>query len=536
MKAGGDFRVRQINVFDGGAGPAKGFIGFNDSVTGNTQANVLLGRSSFSNAPLVNGPFTVSYREYDVFLQDDWKVSPRLTLNLGLRWDLFTNPYERHNRQGNFDFATGTIIVATDEEKNLVHDDHNNFGPRIGFAYAIDDGRNLVVRGGWGLLYFFDATNTPPLIKNPPNGVPFAGRTDNTFSPTLSTGPPNQVPNTETVNLTDFATYQFVDPNNRTPYVQQYNLTLQYQFAKTWVLDVGYQGASTKKLLATRNLGNNGNGLGLARSSNGTILGALKATENRGSSTYNSLQVRVEKRLSAGLTMIHAYTWSHTIDETAGDFGAIADARGEFGGPQNPLCLRCEKGNSSFDLRHKYTNSIVWDIPFGKGRRFIDTTGTVNKIVSGFEVSFFTTWQSGVPFSVVMDNNNQVRPEIIGDPTANIPPGLYYNPRAFAPASQRVVNLAGKTITYGGAGRNILRGPTRFNVDGALYKNTALSERVSLQLGIQMFNLFNNVQRVVPNNALRFLANGEVDFSNRPGEIFNAYPQRQGQLKLKLIF
>lgn len=535
-KAGADYRVRQQNFFDGGAGPAKGFIGFDDSVTGNTQANVLLGRSSFSNAPLQNGPFTISYHEYDVFVQDDWKVSPRLTLNLGMRWDLLTNPYERHNRQGNYSFETHTIIEATDDERNLVGDDHNNFGPRIGFAYAVDQDRKLVVRGGWGLLYFYDATNTPPLVKNPPNGVPFAGRTDNTFAPTLSTGPPAQVPNNDPVNLTSFATYVFVDPNNKTPYTQQYNLTVQYQFAHTWVIDVGYQGASIKKLLATRNLGNDGNGLGLATDQNGAVLGQLKAYEYRAASSYNSLQVRVEKRLSAGLSMIHAYAWSHSLDETAGDFGAIADARGQLGGPQNPLCFKCEKGDSSFDVRHKYTNAIVWDIPFGKGHRFFDTTGAVNKIVSGLEASFFTTWQSGIPFSVVLDSNNQIRPDLRGDPTANIPDGLFYNPNAFAPPSQKVLNLTGKEIIFGGAARNLLRGPQRFNVDGALYKNTNFGERVQLQLGVQFFNLLNNVQRVVPNNTIRFNADGTVDFSNNPGQIFNAYPQRQGQLKVKLIF
>lgn len=507
----------------------------------------MLGRSSFSNAPLQNGPFTISYHEYDFFVQDDWKVSPRLTLNLGLRWDLFTNPYERHNRQGNYSFETRTIIEASDDERNLVEDDHNNFGPRIGFAYAVDKDRNLVVRGGWGLLYFFDATNTPPLVKNPPNGVPFAGRTDNTFAPTLSTGPPAQTANTDPVNLTSFATYSFVDPNNKTPYVQQYNLTVQYQFARTWVLDVGYQGASTKKLIATRNLGNDGNGLGLAKDAAGNVLGQLKAYENRAAATYNSLQVRLEKRLSAGLTMIHAYTWSHALDETAGDFGAIADARGQFGGPQNPLCIRCEKGNSSFDVRHKYTNSIVWDLPLGKGHRFFDTSGAVNKIFEGFELSFFTIWQSGVPFSVVLDSNNQIRPDLIGDPTKNIPAGLFYNPNAFAPASQKVTNLAGKVITFGNAGRNILRGPQRFNVDGSLYKNTKLGERVQLQLGVQFFNLLNNVQKVVPDNTLKYIMIADPNMPDKlitildiindsPGQILNAYPQRQGQLKVKLIF
>src|SRR5262249_9348470 len=115
-KAGADFRRRRNNIFDGGSGPAKGFLGFSASDTGNAQANILLGRSAFSNAPLVNGPFTIYRNEYDLFVQDDWKVSPRLTLNLGLRWDLLANPYEKKNRFGNYDFKTRTILEASDKE------------------------------------------------------------------------------------------------------------------------------------------------------------------------------------------------------------------------------------------------------------------------------------------------------------------------------------------------------------------------------------------------------------------------------------
>src|SRR5262249_35489499 len=215
----------------------KGFIGFDDSGTGNAQANILLGRSAFSNAPLVNGPFTISRHEYDVFIQDDWKVSSRLTLNLGLRWDLFTPPTERFNRFGNYSFATRTIIEAGPSDPSLVNTDYRNFGPRIGFAYAVGKESKVVIRGGWGILYFFDATNESPLAKNPPNAVPFAGRTSNPGGKpvSLSTGPPVQEPNTDPVNLTGFATYIFQDPNAKTPYTQQYNLSPHSQRASTWV-------------------------------------------------------------------------------------------------------------------------------------------------------------------------------------------------------------------------------------------------------------------------------------------------------------
>jgi hypothetical protein len=537
FKTGADARFRQINLFDGGAGPAKGFIGFDDSVTGNAQANILLGRSGFSNAPLVNGPFTISRHEYDLFVQDDWKVSSRLTLNLGLRWDLFTPSTERFNRFGNYSFATRTIIEAGSSDSSLINTDYHNVGPRIGFAYAVGKESKLVIRGGWGLLYFFDATNESPLSKNPPNAVPFAGTTSNPGGKpvSLSTGPPVQAPNNDPINLVNFATYIYQDPNAKTPYTEQYNLGVQWQIAPTWVLDVGYQGSQTKHLLATRNLGNNNNGLGLATDSKGNLLGALKAYENRAAASYNSLQVRLEKRFNRGLSMINAYSWSHALDETAGDFGAIADARGDLGGPQNPLCFKCEKGTSSFDVRHLFTSAVVYDLPVGKGRRFLDKGGASDKVFGGWQVNFITIWESGLPYSVVLASDGTLRPELIGDPNANIPPGLFFNPNAFGPPAEHVTNLAGKVITYGSEGRNILRGPRRFNTDFSLFKNTSIGEHVKLQLGLEFFNLFNNVQRVVPQPAINFV-NGKVDFGNSPGQIFNAYPPREGQLRAKIIF
>jgi len=547
IRAGGEVRFRQVNAFDGGrTGPAKGFLGFDGGTggaTGNAQANMLLGIAGFSAAPQVNGPFTLSSHEYSAFVHDDWKVSPRLTLNLGLRYDLFTNPFERHNRFGNYDFASQRILLASDDDRNLVSDDHNNFGPRIGFAYAVDNDRNIVVRGGWGLLYFQDAAEFPPLALNPPNGAPvFLGGTDQQGRPVnLSTGPPQAIGNSDPVNLQEFASYRFVDPNNRTAYTHQYNLGVQWQFASTWVLDVGFQGSSTKRLLATRNLGSGdfqdgsfSTGLGLARTVTDGELAFLKAYENRAAASYSSLQARLEKRLSQGLVMINSYTWSHAIDETSGDFGAVAEARGEFGGPQNPFCFSCEKGNSGFDYRHRFTSSVVYDLPFGRGRPFLDQGGAIDKVIGGWQVNFIIIAQSGQPYSIVTGNGR--RPDIISNPLENVPAGLEYNPNAFAPPSGRVTNLGGGEVRFGSAGRNILRGPSRYNTDFSLFKNTSLTETVSIQLGIEFFNFFNNVQRVVPNNFLNFDANGNVDFGNQPGQIFNAYPQRQGQFRAKLIF
>lgn len=544
-KAGTQLRFRQVNAFDGGrTGPAKGFIGFDDSQSGNAQANMLLGRTSFSAAPQVNGPFSISYHELGFFVQDDWKASSRLVLNLGLRYDLFTNPTERFNRFGNFDLSSGTIKVASGDNDSLVNLDKNNFGPRIGFAYALNSDRSLVVRGGYGLLYFQDAAEFPPLALNPPNGAPvFLGGTDPNGRPvSLSSGPPLAQGNNDPVNLQQFASYRFVDPSNRSAYTSQYNLTVQWQPAKDWVIDVGFQGAATRKLLATRNIGSGAfqdggfaTGLGLARDSKSNALAFVKAYENRAAASYNSLQLRVEKRLSGGLVAINSYTWSHSIDETAGDFGAIAEARGESGGPENPFCGRCEKGNSGFDYRHRWTSAVVYDLPFGRGKRFLNAGGVSDYILGGWQTNFIILGQSGQPYSVVTGSNGR-RPDVVSDPLSNVPAGLSFNPNAFRRPSGRVTNLNGDTVRFGTLGRNTFRGPSRFNTDFSLFKNTKLAEKVTLQIGIEFFNLFNNVQRVVPNNFLNFDSSGKVDLSNRPGEIFNAYPQRQGQFRAKVIF
>lgn len=545
IKTGFQFRFRQVNAFDGGrTGPAKGFIGFADNDTGNAQANILLGRAAFSAAPQVNGPFSISNHEYGVFVQDDWKVTPRLVLNLGLRYDLFTNPTERFNRFGDFNLKTGTITEAGSKSGSLANLDENNWGPRIGFAYALNKSRSVVVRGGWGLLYFQDAAEFPPLALNPPNGAPvFLGGTDLNGKPvSLSSGPPLAQGNRDPVNLQPFAAFRFVDPRNRTAYTNQYNLSVQWQFAPTWVVDIAYQGSATRRLLATRNIGSGAfqdggfaTGFGLARDSKGNPLAFVKAYENRAASSYNSMQIRVEKRLSRGLVAINSYAYSHTIDESSGDFGAVAEARGDSGGGQNPFCFRCEKGNSGFDFRHRWTSSVVYDLPLGRGHKLFGSGAVMDKIFGGWETSFIILEQSGQPYSIVTGGSGR-RPDVIGNPHANVPPGLSFNPNAFAPPSGRVTNRSGNVVRFGTLGRNTFRGPHRFNTDFSILKNTKIGEKVTFQMGFEFFNLFNNVQKVVPNNFLNFDANGKVDLSNRPGEIFNAFQQRQGQFRAKVIF
>lgn len=542
IKFGGEVRLRQIHPFDGGrTGPAKGFMGANDGGTGNAQAGLLLGVMNFSARPQVNGPFSLTSSEWGVFIQDDWKVSPDLTFNIGLRYDFFRPQVERFNRIGNYDLATGTVRVATSNDRDLVNSDKNNFGPRFGFAYAFGPNRKFALRGGYGLLYALDAAEFPPLTFNPPNVPPaFIGGTHPvTGRPiTLSTGPPVFPGGSDPQNLDPTVAYRQIDPNRRDSYVHQYNLTVQWEFASNWVLDVGYVGTRGLKLQAVRNLGLN-RGLGVALNRAGRFLNGVKAYENRAQSAYDSLQVRLEKRFSYGLGSITSYTWGHSIDNSTGDFGAIGEARGEFGGPVNPLNERLERGNSGFDYRHRFTSAVIYDLPFGSGRPFLNNLDAVtDRIIGGWQVNFIVLGQSGQPFTPTVADSS-VRPDLVGDPrptAADRAAGRSFNPSAFRPPSRSVRNFAGRSITFGTAGRNILRGPNRFNTDFSLFKNTRITEGINLQFGIEFFNLFNNVQLVLPNAGINFNSDGSVNFSNNVGQTFNAYPQRQGQFRLKLLF
>jgi hypothetical protein len=531
IKFGGEVRLRQINPFDGGrTGPAKGFLGADSGASGNAQAGLLLGVMSFSARPQVNGPFTLTSSEWGLFVQDDWKATPNLTFNIGLRYDFFRPQGERFNRVGNFDLQTGTIRVASTDNRDLVNSDKNNFGPRFGLAYSFGPERKFVVRGGYGLLYSLDATQFPPLTFNPPNFAPaFVGGTNPATGQrvSLSSGPPIFPGGNDALNLDGGFSYRYIDPNKRDSYVHQYNLSVQWEFAPNWVVDAGYVATRGRKLQSVRNLGAAGSGLGIAHTRTGSFLNNVKAYENRSNSDYDSLQVRVEKRLSYGLATITSYTWSHSIDDSTGDFGAIGEARGDFGGPVNPPNAAMERGTSGFDYRHRFTSAVIYDLPFGRGQRYLNQLDPVtDRVLSGWQVNFIILGQSGQPYTVTLAGSS-VRPDLVGDPSptdADRQAGRVFNPNAFRKPTATVTNFAGKKVTIGTAGRNVLRGPSRANTDFSLFKNTRLTEGVNLQFGIEFFNFFNNVQKVVPNTGLNFNPDGTVLLGSggNPGELFNA--------------
>ena len=259
LKVGGEARIRYLNTICGGcAGFEKGAIGFDDGGTGNAQANALLDRPGFAQrSKTLGGPFDLRMQEFALFVQDDWKVSDRLTLNLGLRYDVLPGPTAPTEKDGRISYYfpdQRQVIVASGSGDRLVELDKNNFGPRIGFAYSVNKERTLVVRGGYGLLYTLDGVDYPPAVRNPP----FTNISFNNF--TLAQGHPLITTGIDPANVPAGTSLFTVDQKQKNGLTHQFQLSAQYQFAREWSLDVGYVGNRSRNLLATFQEGSGGRG------------------------------------------------------------------------------------------------------------------------------------------------------------------------------------------------------------------------------------------------------------------------------------
>jgi Carboxypeptidase regulatory-like domain/TonB dependent receptor len=582
-KFGGELRLRRLNTIDGGrTGTLKGQFQYADkgpfaraiqpgqvcpaqsqtSVngqpacfvrpdgipyggTGNQQANILMGLPAdlVTKSKIFGGPFNLRSQEWGLFVQDDWKVNDRLTLNLGLRYDLFLPFSEADGRYSLFSVEQQKVIVASGGGDRIISADKNNFGPRIGLAYALNKSRTLVFRGGYGLLYTLDGVDYPPGVRN----VPFSNSisiqqtgTDNdnfsfalfpnstTFS--MVTGPPTVPSPPDPANVpTNFGVFA-VDPKQKNGMVHQWQASVQYQFAKDYSIDIGYVANRSRNLLFTNDIGTSGTAQ--ARNSTGQFFGSAIIYTNGASSRYDGLQVQLQKRYSRNIQGQVSYTWSRTIDNSTGVFNGLGDSRNGRGGPINPFNIDQDKGRSSLDFPQLLSANALIDLPFGKGRRYLNQGGAADKIFGGWELNPLFTARSGLPFSVVCTNcNGANRPTQIGDPFANLAPGRLLNAAAFTLDPTKlgsVTNAAGNTIRFGLLPRNTFRGPAYFSWDLSVLKTTPITERMKMQIGFQFFNLFNHLNFTIPQNDIN-----QGDF----GLIkYNAYPGRVIQYSAKFLF
>jgi hypothetical protein len=530
IKFGADIRFAQQNAFRDVE--SRGRMQFSPfaQISGNALADLLLGFPLLTSIARVDNPQHLRTQSYNFYVNDSFRIRPRLTLNVGLRYEYNTPPVDTEDRANVYDVATRRLVrVGTNGvPRGGFTPDKNNFAPRIGFAWTVGEDQKTVVRAGYGVYY--DQSPFAPgeaLYFN----SPFF---DNNFFfslPGLPLTLSNPFPSFFPFPLPDSALA--IQRDLRTGYMQHWNLNVQRELPGNSILEIAYVGSKGTKLLTARDINQPQPsplppGLPFVPRPNPQF-DDIDLLESRANSNYNSLQARLQRRLSNGLAGLVSYTWSKSIDDASNFFSSAGDPN--F--PQNSYDARSERGRSNFDVRHRVSASYSYDLPFGNGRRYLSNSGWASTLLSGWQTFGIVTWQTGRPFTVALlseiDNSGTGR-SILGF-GANDRPNIVGNPDPSRRSPQQWFNQSAFTFpargTFGNAGRNILEGPGYRNVNASLVKNTALSERVDLQIRAEVFNLFNHPNFNLPDNFL-----GSPTF----GQITSARDPRHIQFGAKLLF
>lgn len=511
---------------------SSGTFTFNGQYTGQAFADFLLGDAS---AASLSTYAQLNFRvpEQHFFVQDDWKVTRRLTVNLGLRYEI-TPPavdvYPSTNEMSNFimndrDPYLGTpylLLAGANgsglESRALQRVNYHQFAPRLGFAYSL--GNKTVIRGGYGIFYsnYITIGGMQSMEKNPPFSV-VVSETANKTAPSvfLQNGFPSDalsVANAKNVQLNSW------DTRSAPPTDDQWNLNVQRQLSGSVLLEVGYDGnnfdhgwwqidGNPAPLTADPVGSLNSRRIFTSTAVPGTpyaiTLASVKRVQHDGYSRYNAGHIKIEKRYSNGVSFIASYLYSKTM--------GIGDATGL----QNPLDWAAEYAPSVQDMTHHFVGSAIYDLPFGKGKPFGQNwSGITNALFGGWSVDPIVTIDSGLPVNLTeaVDNSNtgqNDRPNIIGNwhlsnPTVN----EWFNTAAFA------LNPPG---TFGDAGRNLLRAPGLFNIDLAAHKQFKITERVSAQIRIESFNVTNTPPLGAPNAELGTGSFGTITTAGNPRQI-----------------
>jgi hypothetical protein len=481
--------------------------------TGNAMASFLLGASGSITQAFQLAWAGTRVLELGAYVADDWKVTDRLTLNLGLRWEYLPPPVEVANRFANFDTQTGKVLIAGyNSNANVgVVAQHKLFAPRFGFAYQLD--KKTVLRGGFGI--FYNASGNGGALYRLHRQLPFGATTTpqvNELSSTYLTVaqglPPNPTFNIASIVNSPTGTWYSIPPNFKNAYAEQFNFGVERELPFNIVLKASYLGNLGRDLDVTYNINQPVPGPGalgprelLYTIAPGVVGDNYAATD--GLSSYHSLQVTVEKRYSSGLNFLTSYTYSHSIDDVPLQEGGGAD--GPI--PQDPRYRFLDFATSSFDIKHRFTQTVNYALPFGTGRRFDLGKSWVNKTFGGWQVNLILTAQTGLPFTPVLANSvtntgTSSRPNVASGISATLPnPTIndWFNTSFNVPGA---VWSTPAQYTYGDAGRNILRGPSRFNLDTSLFKDVAVSERVHVQFRGELFNVLNHPQFDLPNASI----------------------------------
>jgi hypothetical protein len=515
--------------------------------TGDTLAGVLLGLPQIANRTLGSNRVYGRQQVYSGYIQDDFHFLPSLTLNLGVRYELAPPMSDARNMISSIDYSkvpspgdifasqkagfyTPTLFVCGQSgyPKGCAHTDYNNLAPRVGLAWSVDP--KTVVRAGGGIFYANSDLN--PLFRlaaGLPNNLSQA-LTSNAFIPQFRSVNADQIFGGGVVS-TSLPPVQAagIDLNQRTSYSGQWTLTVQRELRRDTVVEIGYLGSTGIKLEQNVQPNNSLPGPGavdprrpfyglsyasgmqfpyyLSVVGNVVPVGFINYLPHSAQSNYESMFLRLEKRFSNGFSWLTSYTYSKAITN-APQFRNAGGVNGSENSPaQDAFNLRAERALAAYDARHRVVNTYVYDLPFGKGRRWL-TGGPASWVLGGWQTAGIVTLQAGFPFTVNISGDTAnvgagtggifVRPNAVPgadwrEPASNRTAAHYFNPAAFAmPAAN----------TFGNVGRNTVIGPGLIGIDLTFAKQFRINERVQLQFRGELFNApnhpnFNVIGRII---------------------------------------
>jgi hypothetical protein len=494
---------------------------------GSALADLLLGQTS--NAVLntqIHGDLRDRY--YGYFINDTWRVNSRLTLTLGLRYELQSPPWEHHNNEASFDLnpgdpAYGTLVQASGSSirsRTFSNRDTNNFAPRLGFAYLL--GANTVIRSsagiyygdwGYGVLVNLAPGNLPYFVS-----IPFpSSNTAATSSLVLANGFPQGTLDPHNARNPNAVA---ILPNMPVPQVAQWNFDIERKVSKDTLISVAYIGSNSSFLPGYVDINQPSPGPGSLNSRRRfPNFGSIVVNSGFAHSSYESLQAKLERRFSNGFSVLSSYTWSHTLDNSV---NAEDTGNGDTL-PQNPYDTNAERASSAIDMRHRSVTSFLYEPPLSG----LNNSRLFRAVCSGWQLGAIVVASSGTPLTPTVSPNpantsGPGRPNRLAD--GNLPGSQrtidrWFDVSAFAPAAP---------FQYGDSGRGVITAPGLANVDGLLARNFTLGESSRIELRGEFFNLTNTAHFAHP---------GLIAGTPQMGRISaTASPNRQLQLGLRLVF